>query len=86
VWRITFAPSAVRELDRLEESLRTRVIAKIATLSNDPHPRGSIKLEGEDGMYRLRVGDYRILYAVLKKELEIVIAAIQHRSDVYRKR
>jgi mRNA interferase RelE/StbE len=59
-----------------------RIDAKIQSLSEDPHPRGSKKLE--DNLFRVRVGDYRIIYQVISDRIVIVIIRVRHRREVYR--
>jgi mRNA interferase RelE/StbE len=59
-----------------------RVDAKIQSLSEDPYPRGSKKLE--DNLFRVRVGDYRIVYQVESDRIVIAVIRVRHRSEVYR--
>ncbi len=63
--------------------VRRRVLDKIAELGENPFPRGIVKLHGEENIYRLRVGDYRVLYEFYPQQLVILIAKIDHRSTVY---
>jgi mRNA interferase RelE/StbE len=53
-------------------------------LADDPHPRGSIKVKGEDDLWRLRVGDYRVIYHIYPEEKDIKIVAVGHRREAYR--
>ena len=55
-------------------------------MADNPRPQGSKKLGGEDGLYRIRVGDYRIVYAIRDDILVVLVVRIGHRSEVYRKR
>jgi mRNA interferase RelE/StbE len=82
--RIQFAPSARQQLEDLPSKVRQRIAAHIGQLVFNPRPRGSIKLEGEDDLYRIRVGTYRIIYAIRDDELIVLILRVGHRRDVYR--
>jgi mRNA interferase RelE/StbE len=58
-------------------------VERLKELRDDPFPRGSIKLQGREGVFRIRVGDYRVLYEVLRKEAIVLVDKIDHRSGVY---
>jgi mRNA interferase RelE/StbE len=75
--------SAERELDLLPPPLHSRITERLAGLSEAPRPRGSKKLHGVEA-YRIRVGDYRILYEVDDPRKRITVYSIGHRRDVYR--
>ncbi len=75
-------PSAERDLDRLEDEVYKRVLGKIKGLGREPRPPGSIKLTAEEG-YRLRVGDFRILYRIDDGTKRIYVYRIKHRREVY---
>lgn len=81
-YRIEFRPAAFRELRKIDRATQPRIQGAIALLSQDPHPPASRPLRGREG-YRLRVGDYRILYTVDDGILLIVIVTLGHRRDVY---
>ena len=83
-YAITFARSARRELEVLDASVVRRVITKIETLAQIPRPSGSRKLQGEQNLWRIRIGDYRIVYSVDDRQRIVDIARIRHRRDVYR--
>ncbi|MFA5865556.1 MAG: type II toxin-antitoxin system RelE/ParE family toxin [Phycisphaerae bacterium] len=78
-------PSAQKELDELPASLRKTVLRKILSLRDNPYPSGSKKLKGSDGFYRLRVGNYRVIYEVNGNILYVYGIRIGHRKDVYRR-
>ena len=82
-YRVLIVPSAEKELNALPLVARQRLRKKIASLSNEPRPRGTKKLEDED-LYRVRVGDYRILHRISDKERLVTILAVGHRREVYR--
>ena len=82
--RIQIAPSAVRQLRKLPTSVQERIVGHIEDLAIEPRPRGSIKLQGEDDLYRIRVGDYRVIYTVKDEELIVLVLRVGHRREVYR--
>jgi mRNA interferase RelE/StbE len=82
--RIQIAPSAVRQLRKLPTTVRERIVGHIEDLAIEPRPRGSIKLQGEDDLYRIRVGDYRVIYRVGDEELIVLVLRVGHRREVYR--
>ena len=75
---------AERDLKHLEGDVRARVIAAIRTLPENPYPNGCRKLAGSTADWRIRVGDYRIIYEIDKTARTIVITRIRHRREVYR--
>ncbi len=75
--------SAEKELDALGSKLRDRIIRRLLSLEENPRPRGTKKLT-TDKSYRLRVGDYRVLYVVNDSEHVVRIMAVGHRREVYR--
>ena len=83
-YQIEWKNSAWKELQRLPRPVIPRIVAAVFDLSEDPFPQGVKKLVGSDFSYRIRVGDYRVVYEVFKKRLVIEIVRIRHRRDVYR--
>ena len=75
--------SAVKELEALPDQIIDRVAAKVDSLSTRPRPTGCKKLRGGDDLWRVRVGDYRIIYAIDDKHLIVEIRVIRHRKDAY---
>ena len=82
-YSITFARSARRELEALDSNIILRILSKIETLAVHPRPHGSKKLSGEKHLWRIRIGDYRVIYSVLDKERRIDITAVRHRREAY---
>jgi len=74
--------SAEKELDRLPAKVYNRIIKRIISLGNNPRPPGVKKLLGQKA-YRIRVGDYRILYVIDEKERKVEIVSVAHRKEVY---
>lgn len=83
-YRIEIKRSAAKELERIPPKDRDRIAEKIRSLSSDPRPTQAKKLSGEE-KYRIRQGDYRILYQIQEDIVMIVIVKIGHRRDVYKK-
>jgi mRNA interferase RelE/StbE len=82
-YRITIAPSAIKTLGTLENTLRTRIQKRIEELADTPRHRPSKKLKGEDNLYRNRVGVYRIVYTIQDDKLIVLVLAIGHRREIY---
>ena len=85
VYRIQFQRDAERELTSLPARDRVRVAARIEALADDPRPHGAKKLSGVDDLYRIRVGDYRVVYQVQRRVLLVLVVRIGHRREVYRR-
>ena len=83
-YSIVFARSARRELERLNDPLSSRILKRIESLASSPRPSGCRKLEGPENLWRVRVGDYRIIYAVDDLTRMVDITCIRHRRDAYR--
>lgn len=71
-------------LSVLDKRLRTRLEAEIDALKENPIPAGAKKLKGADALYRVRVGDYRIIYEVNQGQLRVLVVKIGDRKEVYR--
>jgi mRNA interferase RelE/StbE len=83
-FRIEFARSATKDLRAIDRQWIPRIITAIENLANDPMPVGSKKLVGSDHSYRIRVGDYRVVYEILNSKLVVSVIRVRHRRDVYR--
>jgi len=81
-YEVRIVRSAEKELDRLSETVYARLSRKIIALEDNPRPRGVRKLSGREE-YRLRVGDYRILYVIDDKNRVVTVFAVGHRREVY---
>ena len=86
MYRLEFTPGADRQFRKLSKQVQARLSPHLDALAQNPRPSGVEKLTGEDNAYRLRVGDFRILYEVHNKILLVLVVKIGHRRDVYRKR
>lgn len=82
-YRVEVRPTAIRALRKIDPKMRPRIEGAIALLAEDPRPPASRLLTGRDG-YRVRVGDYRIIYTIHDDVLLIVVVTLGHRRDLYR--
>jgi mRNA interferase RelE/StbE len=83
-YSIIYKPSVEKDLRSLPRSTVMRVTKQIGTLRDDPISRYSVKLTGSKGLYRVRVGDYRVIYGVDQDAKQVTIHYVRHRRDVYR--
>jgi mRNA interferase RelE/StbE len=84
-YRILFVSRAEKGFKRLSADIQDRIISEINSLAEDPRPAGAVKLKGSDNLYRVRVGNYRIIYAVEDELLVVLVVDIGHRREIYRK-
>ena len=82
-YTIVFSRSARRELDKLPDSVVDRILPRIEELSTSPRPHGCRKIKGSDNLWRIRVGDYRVIYSVDDRLRLVDIVAVRHRSEAY---
>jgi mRNA interferase RelE/StbE len=83
-YRVEIAKSAAKDLRAINRKWIPRIVASIETLESDPRPSGCKKLVGSDHTYRLRIGDYRVVYEIHDDRLVVLVVRIRHRRDVYR--
>ncbi|MBL7190704.1 type II toxin-antitoxin system RelE/ParE family toxin [bacterium] len=83
IWKLKIRPSAKHEMQRLSDPILQRIISKIMGLKENPFPSGMVKLKMTEG-YRIRVGDWRILYEIDKRKQLITVFAVRHRSKAYK--
>jgi mRNA interferase RelE/StbE len=84
-YELRITPAAAKELDALPRKKdREAVAARIRALADEPRPRGAVKLSGEQALYRVRQGRYRIVYAIEDDRLIIVVIRIKDPKDAYR--
>ena len=84
-YRIEVAAAAARQFRKLEPAVQLRLSRKIDSLSSDPRPQGVTKLQGKDNLYRIRDGDFRIIYAIEDRKLLILVLSVGNRRDIYRR-
>jgi mRNA interferase RelE/StbE len=85
-YTVEFTTTAARELRKLDPQIRRRLLDAIETLGDDPRPHGARKLVGYDDAWRIRVGDYRVLYEVFDEAVLVTVFKVGHRRAVYEAR
>ncbi|MBK8553358.1 MAG: type II toxin-antitoxin system RelE/ParE family toxin [Ignavibacteria bacterium] len=83
MYKIKLDQNSKKDLDKIEYQIVRRIFDKIKSLEDEPRPYGSIKLKGENA-YRLRLGNYRILYEIDDKKKVVYVYNVLHRKDAYR--
>jgi mRNA interferase RelE/StbE len=85
-YRVKWRKTTKKDLRRIPPREVLKIVEAVEALAFDPKPHGSIKMQGSDCAYRLRIGDYRVVYEVYEHTVIIEIIRVRHRRDVYRKR
>jgi len=83
-YKIYFRKSAAKELEKLPKAALRKIIKRIERLSDEPRPAGCEKLSGHE-LYRVRQGDYRIVYSIQDNELTIWVIKVGHRKNIYKR-
>ena len=83
MFKISITNRAEKDLKRLERSTKNRVVTSISSLAEEPRPAGCRKIQSEEGVWRIRVGDWRIAYIIDVSNQEITIIRIAHRREFY---
>lgn len=84
-YRVEFTSAAARQVRKLPRPVRGRVLDAVAQLAEDPRPHGAKKLAGERTAWRIRVGDYRVIYDVVDERLTVTVVRAAHRREVYQR-
>ena len=82
-YRVILSRSARKQMERISGEIETRVLARLSELEANPRPSGCKKLKNRDA-WRIRVGDYRVIYEIHDKVLQVVVVTVGHRREVYR--
>jgi len=82
-YTVLIRKSAQKNLSRLESSIQDRIIEAIRTLADNPRPSGTKKLTGRDA-WRIRIGDYRIIYEIHDDQLIVLVVVVGHRREIYK--
>jgi mRNA interferase RelE/StbE len=85
-FRIEFRPGAVKSLKRLHPAAQTRILQAAALLQLNPIPPKAKRLIGEQDLWRIRVGEYRVIYEIQNDVLVVLVVAIGHRREIYKSR
>ena len=84
-YRVLIKPSAAKEIEAVDQKKdRQRIVARILALADEPRPMGCEKLTGASGRYRIRVGQYRVIYSIADDALLVLVVRVADRKDVYR--
>lgn len=83
-YTVLFKQSAAKELRGLDIAVQVRIAEAIDSLSWEPRPEGVVKLQGGDNSYRIRIGDYRVVYGIDDQDRIVRIMRVRHRRDAYR--
>ena len=85
-YRVTVAPAAARQLRKFDPQVRRRIQAALELLSSNPRPPTATRLVGGTGEWRVRTGDYRVIYEIMDDELVVLVLRMGHRREIYRTR
>ncbi len=83
-YTILYRASVKREMRRLDAGIAQRVDVAILALADNPRPPGCVKLSGSSDLWRIRVGDYRVVYEIRDRQVTVLIVAVAHRREIYR--
>jgi mRNA interferase RelE/StbE len=83
-YSLIIQPDALKALKKIPGPDRRRIGRRIESLAHDPRPAGAVKLKGPVEFYRIRAGDYRVIYRIHDDVLEVVVVRVGHRGDIYR--
>jgi mRNA interferase RelE/StbE len=83
-YRVLFEPVAWSALMKLSPRLQEQILRAVEALEIEPRPPGVVKLQGRESTYRVRSGDFRVLYEIRDRELVVLVVDIGNRRDVYR--
>jgi mRNA interferase RelE/StbE len=81
-YSLDFSKQALKELEKINEPFYSNIKEAISNLTENPRPAGYKRLKGRDG-YRIRIGNYRVIYDIFDTELIIEIVTLGHRKDIY---
>ena len=82
-FQIILPKSVQKELNRLPDEIVNRILARLTAMETNPRPPDVKKLKGRDA-WRIRVGDYRVIYEIHDRALQIIVITVGHRRDIYR--
>lgn len=84
MYKLLFKKSVSDDFKRIDRQHTCRILSAIEQLSINPYPKNMKKLKGFENLYRLRVGDYRVIYEVDEENKTIVVHYVRHRKDAYK--
>jgi mRNA interferase RelE/StbE len=83
-YTVIISRASQKVINRFDGDMHARIIRKLETIEDNPRPVGIEKLAGPDNLYRVRVGDWRIVYAIQDRNLVVLVVKVAHRREVYR--
>jgi mRNA interferase RelE/StbE len=83
-YAVEFSPGAAREFNKLAREIQRRLRPRIDALADYPRPSGAKKLKASEDLWRIRAGDYRIIYEIRDRILVVLVVRVAHRREVYR--
>lgn len=83
-YKIEWKRAAIKELEKLPRPMISKIVSAVDHLSSNPYPHGVRKLVSTENSYRIRIGDYRVLYNIVENKLIVEIIRVGHRKDIYR--
>jgi mRNA interferase RelE/StbE len=83
MYQVLFEDSAQKQLRKLDRTVQSRLLKALSKLTLEPRPAGVKQLKNVEDLYRLRSGDYRVLYRIKDDQLRILVVALAHRREVY---
>ena len=84
MYKVSFASRVEKQLDKISNKNYQNIITHISALSHNPRPDGCKKLAGFENIYRIRIGNYRVIYNIKDEILTVLVVKIGHRRDVYK--
>jgi mRNA interferase RelE/StbE len=82
-YRIEYAKADAKQIEKMKPNLSTPIRDAIRELAKDPRPHGFKKLRGHDGLYRIRIGNYRVIYEIRDRELLVLVVRVGDLNEVY---
>jgi mRNA interferase RelE/StbE len=83
-YELIIKPTAEKSLDKLPHPIRGRIVDALKQLRDNPRPTQSVKLTGDENLWRIRIGNYRMVYEIHDAKLVVLVLRVAHRKDVYR--
>ncbi len=83
-YQVIIKPSVQKVIRKLERGIQRKVIRLLEALADNPRPAGVTKLAGDDNLWRVRIGDYRVLYQIHDQRLVVLVLKVGHRRDISR--
>lgn len=83
-YTVQWARKTLKQLDKLDRTAQKKIVLAVTKLADDPRPHGAKSLVTRPGEYRIRIGDYRVVYEIHDDQLVVLVVAVAHRRDVYR--